>query len=108
MEQVQARIAESRWCGGRGDTPTHFRESRGASQNAFGTPLLLPCAKLLNSYLSRYGERLNPVRLVINVDDVGSRKGRFSYSFYACAPRMEAQMEATLNRFSGLVREIPA
>jgi hypothetical protein len=112
VEQVQASTAESCWCGGRGNTSTHSRKSREASQNAFRTLLLLPCARTLTDYLtdylSRYEKRLNGARLAINVDDVGCREGRFSYSLYACAPQMEAQMEATLNRFSGLVREIPA
>ena len=55
-------------------------------------------------YLARYRGEFDRIRLAVNVDDVGYRKGRTSYSFYECSPHLEGRVEDALQPFGGLVR----
>ena len=84
-----------------------YGNSPGASDNASGTAVLLLLAELLESYngsyrleiiafngedhytvggqmdyLKRYGSDLKQIRIAINIDDVGYKKGRIAYSLY--------------------------
>jgi aminopeptidase YwaD len=106
-----------------------YEDSPGASDNAAGTVTLLLLAEMLSGfeghscveiaalngedhysaggqmdYLNRYGSELDRIRLAVNVDDVGYRKGRASYSFYECGPHIEEKADSVFRGFDGLVR----
>lgn len=109
-----------------------YEDSPGASDNASGTVVLLLCAEMLADYggeygvaivalngedhysvggqmdyLERYGDEFPDILLVVNVDDVGYKRGRSSYSFYECPPPLEERAEGVFHRFDGLVRGDP-
>jgi aminopeptidase YwaD len=109
-----------------------YEDTPGASDNASGTVVLLLVAELLADYggqygveiaafngedhysaggqmdyLRRYGDQLQHVALVANVDDVGYVKGGSAYSFYECPPRLETHIEDIFDRFDGLLRGEP-
>jgi aminopeptidase YwaD len=106
-----------------------YEDCPGASDNASGTVVLLLCAEMLSDYrgtncmeivalngedhysaggqmdyLKRYGSEFPRILLAVNVDDVGYRQGRTSYSFYECSARLEKKAEATFRRFDGLAQ----
>jgi len=54
-------------------------------------------------YLKRYGCEFPGVLLAVNVDDVGYKQGRSSYSFYECSPQLEKKAEDVFLHFDGLV-----
>ena len=106
-----------------------YEGSPGASDNASGIVVLLLCAEMLANYrgencievtalngedhysaggqmdyLKRYGDEFPRVLLAVNVDDVGYKQGRSSYSFYECSPQLEQNAERVLRRFDGLAR----
>ena len=109
-----------------------YEDSPGASDNASGVAVLLLCAEMLSDYrgehgveivalngedhysaagqmdyLQRYGGEFPAILLAINIDDVGYKRGRASYSFYGCPPQLEQKAENVLQRFGGLVRGDP-
>jgi len=109
-----------------------YEGSPGASDNASGTVVLLLCAEMLSDYrgencieitalngedhysaggqmdyLKRYGSEFPGVLLAVNVDDVGYKQGRSSYSFYECSPQLEKKAGDVFRRFDGLVRGEP-
>ena len=104
-----------------------YEDTPGASDNASGVVVLLLAAEILSGYggercievavlngedhysaggqmdyLRRYGGALPGVVLAVNVDDVGYRRGRTSYSFYSCPPQLETDIAAVFRRFRGL------
>lgn len=106
-----------------------YEDSPGASDNASGIVVLLLCAEMLSNYrkgacieitalngedhysaggqmdyLKRYGDEFPDILLAVNVDDVGYKQGRSSYSFYECSPQLEKKAEDVLRRFDGLAR----
>lgn len=106
-----------------------YEDTPGASDNASGTVVLLLLAEMLSEYrgdkcieiaalngedhysaggqmdyLNRYGSQFCRIALAINVDDVGYKRGRSSYSFYECAPQLEERVEDGLQSFDGLAR----
>ena len=106
-----------------------YEDSPGASDNASGTAVLLILAEMLGDYggekcieivalngedhysvggqmdyLSRYGDELGKIALVVNVDDVGYQKGRAAYSFYGCSPQIQYLAEQSFQGCEGLVR----
>ena len=109
-----------------------YEDSPGASDNASGTVVLLLCAEMLSDYqgehcveiaalngedhysaggqmdyLKLYGGGLPGVLLAVNIDDVGYRQGRSSYSFYECPAHLEKEAEHVFRRSDGLVRGEP-
>jgi aminopeptidase YwaD len=106
-----------------------YEDTPGASDNASGVVVLLLVAEMLSDYcgengieiaalngedhysaggqmdyLERYGGEISSVLLAVNVDDVGYKQGRSSYSFYECTPQLEKKAEGVLRRFDCLVR----
>jgi aminopeptidase YwaD len=106
-----------------------YEGSPGASDNASGIVVLLLCAEMLSNYrgenrieiaalngedhysasgqidyLKRYRDEFPGVLLAVNVDDVGYKQGRSSYSFYECSPQLENKAEVVFRRFDGLAR----
>jgi aminopeptidase YwaD len=106
-----------------------YEGSLGASDNASGTVVLLLCAEMLSNYrgenciefaalngedhysaggqmdyLKRYGSEFPRVMLAVNIDDVGYKQGRASYSFYECSPQIERHAEDVFRHFDGLYR----
>lgn len=109
-----------------------YEDTPGALDNASGVAVLLLLAEMASDYagensleivalngedhysaagqmdyLKRYGDALADVRLVINIDDVGYRQGRSSYSFYECTPQLETLATDVFQRFDGLVQGEP-
>ena len=106
-----------------------YEETPGAADNASGTVVLLLLAEMLAGhqgrygieiaslngedhysvggqmdYLRRYGSEFSTILLGVNVDDVGFVRGRASYSFYECEPKLEQAVESVLWKFEGLIR----
>jgi aminopeptidase YwaD len=106
-----------------------YEDTPGASDNASGVVVLLLVAEMLSDYcgqycieidalngedhysaggqmgyLKRYGHELPGVFLAVNIDDVGYKRGRSSYSFYETSPQLEKKAEGVFGRFDGLVR----
>ena len=109
-----------------------YEDVPGASDNASGTVVLLLLAEMLSGYrgnngieiaafngedhysaggqmdyLRRYGREFPGILLAVNVDDVGFKQGRTSYSFYECAQQLETKAENVFRHFDGLVRGAP-
>ena len=109
-----------------------YEDTPGASDNASGTVVLLLLAKMLSDYrgnhcieiaafngedhysaggqmdyLNRYGSEFPAILLAINVDDVGFKQGRTSYSFYECALQLEKKAETIFRDCDGFVRGTP-
>ena len=105
-----------------------YEDTPGALDNASGTVVLLLLAELLSDYggehgieiaafngedhysaggqmdyLNRFGSELNHVLLAINIDDVGYKKGKSSYSFYQCTPELQQKAETIFRGFDSLV-----
>ena len=96
----------------------------GASDNASGTAVLLLLAEMLHQYkgtfdieivafngedyysvggqmdyLKRYGNELNDIYLVINIDDVGYKQGATCISYYNCSEDMEGKTSNLLKHY---------
>ncbi len=109
-----------------------YEDSPGALDNASGTAVLLLLAELLSGYdgalgveiaalngedhysaggqmdyLRRYGDRLERIRLAINIDDAGYCEGKTAYSFYNCPSETERAAETVFQGFPGLERGEP-
>ncbi len=105
-----------------------YADSPGASDNASGVAVLLLLAELLQSYpgpmgieiiafngedhysaggqmdfLKRYEDQLECVKCVINIDDVGYKKGKIAYSFYSCSDEITQGIEYILKKYPDLV-----
>ena len=106
-----------------------YEDTPGASDNASGTVVLLLLAEMLSDYrgdncieiaafngedhysaggqmdyLNRNGSEFYRILLAINVDDVGYKKGKSSYSFYECSPQLEKRAEEVFQHFDDLAR----
>jgi len=109
-----------------------YEDVPGASDNASGVVVLLLLAELLSDfrgnigieiaalngedhysaggqmdYLRRYGKEFPGILLAVNVDDVGFKQGRTSYSYYECAQQLEEKAEDLFRHCDGLVRGEP-
>lgn len=105
-----------------------YEDSPGASDNASGTVVLLLLAEMLSNYpghncieiaafngedhysaggqmdyIHRYGNQFSNILLAVNIDDVGYKAGKTSYSFYGCSSELKGGIEGILRGFSGLV-----
>jgi aminopeptidase YwaD len=105
-----------------------YEGSPGASDNASGIGVLLLCAEMLSNYrgkncieiaalngedhysaggqmdyLRRHGSELPSAVLAVNIDDVGYKQGRSSYSFYECPSQLVQKAEDVFRCFDGLV-----
>jgi len=58
-------------------------------------------------YLRRYGEFMQQIRVVVNIDDIGYIKGKTAYSFYKCPENVKAVAGDTFGRFEGLQEGMP-
>jgi aminopeptidase YwaD len=104
-----------------------YEDTPGALDNASGTVVLLLLAEKLEGYagkhtveiaafngedhysaggqmdyLRRYGEEFASILLAVNIDDLGYKHGKSSYSFYGCPPSLEAKTRETFQQFKGL------
>jgi len=109
-----------------------YEDTPGASDNASGVVVLLLVGEMLSDYkgeicveiaalngedhysaagqmdyLKRYEHELDKTGLVVNVDDVGYKKGRSSYSFYECPAQLEKKAKTVFQRFGGLIKGEP-
>lgn len=105
-----------------------YEGSPGGSDNGSGIVILLLCAEMLSSYsgencieitalngedhysaggqmdyLRRYGNEFPAMLLAVNMDGVGYKQGRSSYSFYECSPQLQKKTKDAFRRFGGLV-----
>ncbi len=106
-----------------------YEDTPGASDNASGIVVLLLVAEMLfdycgencieiaalngedhysaggqMDYLKRYGNEFPGILLAVNIDDVGYKRGRSSYSFYGTPPQLEKKVEDVFRRYDGLVQ----
>lgn len=106
-----------------------YEGSPGALDNASGITILLSVAEMLADYsggrcieiialngedhysaggqmdyLKRYGDEMPDTLLAINLDGVGYKQGKSSYSFYELSPQLERKAQDVFHRFDGLVR----
>ncbi len=106
-----------------------YENTPGALDNASGTVVLLLVAEMLADYrgkysveilalngedhysaagemdyLHRYGNEMPEIFVVINIDDVGFRQGKSTYSFYECRPGLEEQVEGAFGKYQDLVK----
>ena len=106
-----------------------YEDTPGASDNASGTVVLLLAAEMMSNYkgdycieisalngedhysaggqmdyLSRYLDEFPSTRLAINIDDVGYKNGKSSYSFYECPEYIEKKAKKVFKEFTGLCK----
>lgn len=106
-----------------------YEDTPGALDNASGTSVMLLAAEMLANYqgmnsleiaalngedhysasgqmdyLQKYSSELPGILVVINIDDVGYKRGKSSYSFYECTPRFEEKAEDVFRKYDGLCR----
>jgi aminopeptidase YwaD len=104
----------------------------GASDNAAGVSVLLLLAEMLaevplkngleivafngedhysaagqKDYLRRHGRGMRRIGLVINVDDIGYKKGKTAYSFYQCLRAFRNKCRTQFRKFDGLTEGEP-
>jgi aminopeptidase YwaD len=104
-----------------------YESTPGALDNASGTVVLLLAAEMLADYrgkycveilaingedhysaagemdyLKRYGNDLPGISVIINIDDVGFKQGKSTYSFYECRPGFEEAVEDVFGKYEGL------
>ncbi len=106
-----------------------YESTPGALDNASGTTVLLLLAEMLHDYLGercieiavfngedhysaggemdyvrRYSDEFPKILLAVNLDDLGYRRGKSSYSFYECPTRLKQQAKDVLGQYEGLVQ----
>lgn len=104
----------------------------GASDNASGTAVLLLLAEMLSDYqgnncieiiafngedhysvagqmdyLKRNQKNLGKIILAINIDDVGYKKGKTSYTFYQCSDQAKQLVKGVLSKHVELIEGEP-
>ena len=104
----------------------------GACDNASGTVVLLLLAELLADYqanvgieiiafngedhysaagqmdyLSKYQNEFSRIVLVVNIDDVGYKKGKTAYSFYGCSDGTMQALREAVSKYGGLTEGKP-
>lgn len=104
-----------------------YESTPGASDNASGTAVLLLVAEMLTDYrgkysleiialngedhysvagqmdyLKRYGNEMPEILVAINIDDVGFKPGKSSYSFYECKSGFEEKVKNIFRKYEGL------
>ncbi len=109
-----------------------YEETPGASDNASGVVVLLLLAEMLMDYdkslcieliafngedhysaggqmdyLKRYHSEIEKILLVINVDDVGYKKGKTAFSFYESNDELQQKLHSIFNNYEGLVESTP-
>lgn len=106
-----------------------YESTPGALDNASGAVVLLLAAEMLADYrgkssveilamngedhysaagemdyLNRYGNEIQKISVVINIDDVGYKQGKSAYSFYECSQGFEELVEGVFRKYEGLER----
>ncbi|HQK35775.1 MAG TPA: M28 family peptidase [Spirochaetales bacterium] len=106
-----------------------YESTPGALDNASGIVVLLLAAEMLADYrgkysveilaingedhysaagemdyLRRYGNEIQRIAVVINIDDAGFKQGKSDYSFYECSSELEALAESVFRKYDGLER----
>ena len=109
-----------------------YEDSPGALDNAAGITVLLLLAEKLASYrgpysiefvaingedhysaggekdyIKRYQSEFPDIKLAVNIDDIGYKKGDSAYSFYECDQGLEAVVVETMGNFKGISRGEP-
>lgn len=109
-----------------------YENSPGASDNASGTVVQLLLAEMLSDYqgntgveivafngedhysaggqmdyLNRYGNEFDSILVAINVDDVGYKRGKSAYSYYACSDDIKQKANIAFSHFDGLIEGEP-
>jgi aminopeptidase YwaD len=109
-----------------------YQDSPGATDNASGCVVLLLLGELLSGYhgpykieiaalngedhysvggqmdyLKRYGETFPNILVVVNIDDVGYRQGKSSYSFYECPESLSQTARDAFLMYPGLTAGDP-
>jgi aminopeptidase YwaD len=104
-----------------------YGNSPGASDNASGTTVLLILSELLKNYsgtlgleiiafngedhyslggqmdyLKRYSKDIKKIRLAINIDDVGNKKGDIAYSLYCCSDELSNKIQNKFVKYEGI------
>ena len=105
-----------------------YENTPGACDNASGTVVLLLLAEMLSDYrgkmgieitalngedhysaggqmdyLKRYGKDFDSIVIVINIDDVGYKKGNSAYSYYECTGDIKQKANNVFGDFDGIV-----
>jgi aminopeptidase YwaD len=105
-----------------------YENSPGASDNASGTVVLLLLAEMLSEYrgrigveivafngedhysaagqmdyLARYKKFFNNLILIINIDDVGYKKGKTALSHYNCENKIQKKIKVIQNNFDEII-----
>lgn len=105
-----------------------YGDSPGASDNASGTVTLLLLAEMMENYkgpyrieilafngedhysvggqmdyLSRYGDELDSIMAVCNIDDVGYIKGKTSFSLYEYPEKLSEKTRFVFERFDDII-----
>ena len=105
-----------------------YENTPGAGDNASGTVVLLLLAEMLSDYrgkmgieitalngedhysaggqmdyLKRYGKDFDSIVIVINIDDVGYKKGNSAYSYYECTGDIKQKANNVFGDFDGIV-----
>ena len=106
-----------------------YEDSPGALDNASGTSVLLLVAEMLSNYngercieiaalngedhysaggqkdyIRRYKHEFNSIRMVINIDDVGFKRGKTSYSYYGCSSEQQQKVDTVFQTYGSLVQ----
>jgi len=109
-----------------------YEETPGASDNASGVVVLLLLAEMLMDYdkslcieliafngedhystggqmdyMKRYHSEIEKILLVINVDDVGYKKGKTAFSFYESTDELQQKLHSIFKNYNGLVESTP-
>jgi aminopeptidase YwaD len=104
-----------------------YGNSPGASDNASGTTVLLILAEFLKSYsgsigiqiiafngedhyslggqmdyIKRYSDSFKKIKLAVNIDDVGNKKGNISYSLYGCSDERSDFIKNIFNKYNSI------
>jgi aminopeptidase YwaD len=58
-------------------------------------------------YLHRYGDELAKISVVINLDDLGYKRGKTAYSLYECPSKIDQKAHNIFNRYSSMTKGEP-
>ena len=109
-----------------------YENTPGASDNASGTVVQLLLAEMLMEYqgnmgveivafngedhysaggqmdyLDRYRDDISSILVVINIDDVGYKKGNSAYSYYECSDEIKQKATFTFSHLEGIIEGEP-
>lgn len=109
-----------------------YGDSPGASDNASGVAVLMLLGEMLNGvdlgvnvelvafngednysaagqkdYLKRYSKELKDIELVINIDDVGYKKGKTAFSLYNCPDGLSEKIRSAFKGYDSILEGEP-